>query len=125
MITRDEIIQGRDKQFPLTPELESNLTKLGLALNKFRVAYGKSMIVTSGYRPGLYNTAAGGAKKSNHMICLAADFADKDRSLMAFCIANIKLLEDCGIWIENPAKTPTWIHMQCVPPKSGNRIFEP
>ena len=125
LITREEILMGRDKEFPLTPELESNLVKLSLALNKFRVAYGKPLIITSGYRPSHYNSDAGGAKKSNHCLCRAVDFADKDRSLMAFCISNLKLLEDCGLWMENPAVTKSWIHLQIVPPKSGNRIFNP
>jgi hypothetical protein len=51
MISRDEILMGRDKQAPLTGPMEVNLEKLLKAVNKFRAVWGKPMKVTSGYRP--------------------------------------------------------------------------
>lgn len=123
MIKLEEILMGRDKEFPLDTALKNNLKKLHEALNKFRVIYGKPMLVTSGYRPGEYNKAAGGANKSNHTICLACDFADSNGDLDAFCIANPEVLEECGLYLEHPKWTKGWCHLQCVPPKSGNRIF--
>ena len=70
MISRDEILMGRDKQAPLTGLMEVNLRKLLQAVNKLRAAYGKPMIVSSGYRPAAINaTIPGAAKKSNHMAC--------------------------------------------------------
>lgn len=125
MITRDEILMGRDKNAPLTEDMEGNLTMLLDALNRFRASYGKPMIVTSGYRPPAINAAVGGARKSNHMLCLAADFRDTDGSLDAYCMKNIDLLEACGLWIEDPKSTPGWCHMQAVPPRSGARVFKP
>lgn len=111
MITRDEILMGRDKEFPLNGTLESNLQKLLTALNKFRTIYGKPMKVSSGYRPGKYNKAAGGATKSNHMICMACDFIDIDSSLDSFCVANQHVLEECGLYLEHPKWTNTWCHL--------------
>jgi hypothetical protein len=35
------------------------------------------------------------------------------------------LLQEIGLWIENPMWTPTWVHLQIVPPHSGRRIFVP
>lgn len=125
MITREEILMQRDKEFPLTPELENNLKKLLEAVNKFRKAYNKPLFVSSGYRPGAYNKAAGGAKKSNHMICLAVDFKDKDGEVDKFAKDNLKLLEECGLYLEDPDHTPGWCHLQCSPPKSGKRVFKP
>ena len=126
MISRDEILQGRDKQWPITPEMEQNLTKLLEALNKFRQAYGIPMNVSSGYRPEAINSQIpNAAKKSNHMVCLAADFHDVDGKLKAFCLVNFSLLEKCGLWMEDPGSTPTWCHLQAVPPHSGARVFKP
>lgn len=127
MITKSELLMGRDKQFPkeYTKEISDNLDKLLIALNKFRTAYGKSMIVTSGWRPSSVNSSAGGAKKSNHMVGLACDFKDTDGALDEWCLNNLKVLEACGLWLEDPSETPGWCHLQCTPPKSGKRVFLP
>lgn len=126
MITRDEILMGRDKQYPLDGTLQVNLEKLLKAVNKFRAVYGKPLKVTSGYRPAAVNaTVKGAAKKSNHMLCLAVDFADSDGKLAEYCLKNLKLLEEFGIWLEDPAFTKGWVHMQVVPPRSGSRVFKP
>lgn len=125
MITRAEILMDRDKIAPLNADLQANLERLLLALNKFRLKYGKCMFVTSGYRPTAINKAAGGAKQSNHLICLACDFADADGSLDAYCMQHLDLLKECGLWLEHPDSTPGWCHLQAAPPKSGNRVFRP
>jgi hypothetical protein len=126
MISRSEILMGRDKQYPLNGILEVNLEKLLKAVNKFRAVYGKPMRVSSGYRPAAINaTVKGAAKKSNHMKCLAVDFVDRSGKLAEYCLNNLKLLEEFGIWLEDPAFTKGWVHMQVVPPRSGNRVFKP
>jgi uncharacterized protein YcbK (DUF882 family) len=124
LVTKKEILMGRDKDYPLTKELEENLDKLHKALNKFRVAYGKPLIVTSGYRPGHHNDNAGGAKKSAHMECLAVDFRDTDGAVDKFCVENQKLLEDLGLWLEHPDHTPGWCHLDLkVRSKRGGDLF--
>lgn len=127
MITREEILMKRDAQYPLTPELESNLAKLLVAVNKLRKLYGKPMFVSSGYRPGHFNVKAGGGKRSAHLSLEAADFADKDRALTNFCTDDI--LEECGLWMEDPAIATTWTHVQVREPKSRvpgrTRVFKP
>ncbi len=122
-IKRDEVLMGRDKEFPLTPDLEANLTKLLTALNGLREKYGKPMIVSSGYRPGKYNTAAGGAKNSSHLSCEACDFKDSSGELKKWCTDNVPVLEEFGLYMEDPTRTPTWLHVQIRPTK--NRIFKP
>lgn len=121
MISRKEILMGREVEYPLSDELEANLEKLLIAVNKLRDAYGKSMIVSSGYRPGKYNTAAGGAKNSTHLICEAVDFADRDGEIKDFC--TVEILEKCGLYMEDSLSTPMWAHVQIRPTK--NRIFKP
>ena len=123
--SRQECLKGRDSEYPLTPELESNLVNLLISVNKFREIYGKPLLVSSLYRPGVYNKAAGGAKKSNHMVCLAVDFADADGSLDSYCLNNLKVLEECGLYLESPEHTLGWTHLQVVPPASGKRVFKP
>lgn len=121
MITKDEILMKRDKEYPLSKEQEDNLIKLLSAVNKLRALYGKPMLVSSGYRPGKYNTAAGGAAKSAHLTCEAVDFKDADGKLKAWVTPEI--LKQCGLYMEDPAATPSWIHVQIRPTK--NRIFKP
>lgn len=121
MISREEILMGRDKEYSLTKELETNLTKLLAAVNKLRALYGKPMYVTSGYRPGKYNRDAAGAAGSPHIYCQAVDFKDTDGKLKKWITKEI--LIECGLYMEDPAHTPTWLHVQTRPTK--NRIFKP
>lgn len=126
MISRDEVLMGREKLYPLTPEQETNLTHLLDCLNQFRTIYGKPMTVSSGYRPEAINsTVPGSAKKSNHIMCLACDFKDLDGSLDKYCLDNLDVLKKCGLYLEDPASTSSWTHLQAIAPKSGNRVFKP
>lgn len=128
MITKVELLMGRDKTFPseYTTEVSTNLDKLLICLNKVRAAYGKPMHVSSGWRPAAVNAAtSGAAKKSNHMLGRACDFKDTDGAIGAWCLANLKLLEEYGLWMEDPASTKGWCHLQSVPPGSGKRVFKP
>jgi hypothetical protein len=123
MVSRKEVLMGRDAENPLTKEMEANLAKLLEALNKFRSRYGKPMVVSSGYRPGKYNKSAGGAKNSAHLTCEATDFADADGKLKAYVKTNPSVLEECGLYMEDPERTKTWIHLQIRATK--NRVFKP
>lgn len=133
MITREEILMNRDRQYPLNSELENNLKLLLTALNKLRAIYGKPMYVSSGYRPGNFNSSAGGAKKSTHMSCQACDFKDIDGSLAKYCLDNLYLLKQCGLYLEDPRWTRIkdkngkivsgWTHLQIRP--VNKRVFIP
>jgi hypothetical protein len=63
--------------------------------------------------------------KSNHLFGRAVDFADGDGKLKKWILANIKLMEEIGLYMEDFAATKTWVHFQINPPKSGNRFFKP
>lgn len=121
MIKREEILKGQK----IPAELEGNLEKLLKALNALRQVWGKPMIISSGYRSPKRNAAVGGAKKSNHMLCLAADVLDLDDALDEWCLGNLDVLEECGLWLESPNYTKGWCHLQAVPPKSSKRVFIP
>lgn len=128
MISKDELLKGRDKQYPddYSQEISDNLDALLIPLNKIREAYGKPMTVTSGWRPPAINASTpGAAAKSKHMIGLACDIADADGAIMRWVLANLDLMKDLGIYMEDWKWTPTWTHFQLGPPNSKKRIFVP
>jgi hypothetical protein len=128
MISKSEILMGRDKLFPddYTPQISDNCDLLVEKLNVLRAVYGHPMIVASGYRPPAVNSGTpNAAQKSNHMLCLAADIKDVDGKFWNWCLANLDLLTATGCYLEDRRWTPTWVHIQIVSPKSRKRIFIP
>lgn len=106
--------------------ITANLHDLLNKVNQIRSAYGKPMMVSSGLRSQEDQARINpGAPKSKHLTGQACDIADHNGTLKAFVGANIKLLEDAGLWCEDFAHTPTWVHFQTVPPGSGKRFFIP
>lgn len=128
--TRDEYTKKRDEVAPLSQEQEDNMHKLLQICDEFRERYGNPLTISSGYRPAAINANAGGAKKSNHIMCLAVDFVDDaNRTLAKWCVANLSILEELGLYMEDPRHTKgtngNWVHLQCIAPKSGKRVFIP
>ena len=123
MVTIKEILMGRAKIEDLSSLVASNLYQLSGALNMVRSVYGKPMIVSSGYRPPSINAGAGGAAKSAHLTCEACDFKDLDRSLAKWCLDNLSILQDAGLYMEDPRWTPNWVHLQTRQTKK--RVFIP
>lgn len=126
MVSREKYLMGRDVLYPLDATQEANLLILLPALNAFAERSGLALLVTSGYRPPSINaTVPGAAKHSNHTLCLACDFRDHDGSRGKWCLNNLHVLEEIGLWLENPLSTPGWIHLQAIAPHSGKRVFLP
>lgn len=127
-LTKDDLLMGRDKAYPAeyTAEISANLDKLLPILNKIQEKYGKKFKINSGWRPAAVNAGTpGAAAHSKHMEGLAADIADADGAIMNWTLANLDFMKEIGVHMEDWRWTPTWTHYQCVPPKSGNRIFIP
>lgn len=123
-ISETEYLMGRDKAAPLTPTMRTNMEKLLIAVNLIRDLYGKSMSVSSGYRPPTVNAATPNASKTScHLTCEAVDFGDKDRKLVQWLLRNMDILEKAGLYMESPINTPTWVHLQTRAPRSGKRVF--
>lgn len=116
---------GRDEEYKLSQQLKINLVELLDKINKVRSIYAKPMIVSSGYRPGRYNTAAKGAEKSLHITCQACDFYDAEGVLGTWCLINFRVLQKIGLYVEDPRHTVGWVHLQSVAPKSGSIVFIP
>lgn len=118
LITRDDILMGREREYPLGA-LEANLLDLLMAANDFAAAFhadtGRSLAITSGYRPGHYNKRAGGAPRSAHLRCLAIDWADPDGAVDAWIQRNLARVRTFGfVGVEHPDCTPGWAHTDLV-----------
>lgn len=123
MITLKEL---NPKGYPMTPEVQANILDLLQKVNKVRTAYGKPMIVTSGLRSEDDQKRINPkSMKSKHLTGQAVDIADPKGELKKFIKDNEKLMEEIGLWFEDFSATPSWVHMQSVPPKSGKRFFLP
>jgi len=123
--SRDEYLKGRDVEYPLTPELEENMSILLERISLVREQYGKPMNVSSGYRPGHHNIKAGGSARSAHITCEAIDILDIDRKFSKWIVDNKYLLQELDLYVEDPNYTNSWVHLQTRPTRSGNRIFIP
>lgn len=134
--TRSEILMGREKAAPLTPEMEKNLDNLIYAMSRVREAYGQPLVVSSGYRPSSINSSVGGAKQSAHQSCQAVDILDKDGYFASWCMNNLDTLKESGILgLEDPRYTGIfdmegnrvsgWVHLDIRGAKSGTFVFIP
>jgi hypothetical protein len=84
-------------------------------------------IVSSGWRPPDINAGTpGAAVRSKHLTCHAIDLYDPDGDLDEWLLASADtILRDLGLWLEHPAATKGWAHLQTIPPGSGRRVFYP
>lgn len=112
---------GRHHEYPVTMDMLDSLSVLLQRVNRFRADYGQPMTVSSGYRPGKYNVAAGGAKTSAHLTCKAIDIRDPFGTLAKFL--TVEKLREYDLYMENPAATKGWVHLDTVP--RATRIFNP
>lgn len=119
---------GRDRlhRGELTRELRANARETLRRVNGLLRRAGMMRKVTSGWRPAAINAAVpGAAKGSKHVSCLAVDLEDRDGALDAWCMTHLEVLEELGLWLEHPAATAGWCHLQIEPPRSGSRVFNP
>ena len=132
MISWQEIL-GSYKETDIPKEHLDNLKVLHKKINEIRKQYAKPMTPTSIYRSmadhlriykdeGITDIKLI-PMKSKHLSGEAIDIADPKGSLMTWTKANIKVLEEVGLWCEDGISG--WCHFQTVPPKSGKRFFLP
>ena len=69
------------------------------------------------------STSATGAPNSTHKQGQGVDVYDPLNRLDFWLTDDI--LEAHGLYREAPSATPTWVHMQAVPPRSGRRTYQP
>lgn len=139
MITLKQFWMGRDATHAseLTDEIRANANVTVERVNKLLAIAATDGVfpavkddseVASGWRPLSVNDKTANAAKgtSNHIVGKACDVRDtKARDLARWCLRNLRVLEDLGLWAENPRWTPTWVHVQTVPPHSERRVYVP
>jgi hypothetical protein len=129
-ISHVEYWMGRHREFPPNLEVRSNVDTLLNRVNSLLLylKFPSPVFVSSGYRPGHFNQAAGGARRSGHITGSAVDLADADRRLTdaisAWPAGPDSLLRLAGLWMESPSATPTWVHLDTIS-RPGPRIFKP
>jgi hypothetical protein len=111
-------------------ELNETMIKLANTVvdkaNSLLAAFGEDRGITSGWRPVEVNKLVpGAALMSNHTRCMAIDIADPEGDLDEWCMDHQDELAEMGLWLEHPASTKGWCHVQIVAPRSGNRVFYP
>lgn len=128
MITLSEYFMGRDLQYPslLTTELRANAIITVERANALLDLFGEWRKVNSGWRPPAINAGTPGAAPfSKHMTCQAIDLSDPEGDLDEWLLGCTQHLLDLQLWMEHPAATKGWSHVQIVPPKSGRLVFYP
>lgn len=141
MITLQDYFMGRDRTHAadLTDEIRTNaaltVARVNLLLAR---ADEQDMVepgvdattgssVASGWRPlGINARTQNAATGSKHITAQACDLRDtEERRFARWCLRNLWLLDEIGLWMEDPQWTPTWVHLQTVPPGSGKRVYRP
>lgn len=85
-------------------------------LDKVREAFGKAIIVTSGFRSPELNDRIGGSDKSQHMKGQAADIRPHDIKELRLLFATIRKVGGFDQLIyEEPAGRTPWIHVSIAP----------
>lgn len=118
----------RVKDFPVTLEQKQAAAKLARAVSYIEMVYGKTLVVSSGYRPASVQAKVNPkVKNSKHSTCEAVDVVDKSGAFGAWLLtaAGLAALGEVGLHIEDPNYTEGWVHLQSVPPRSGKRVFVP
>ena len=123
MILPKDYLMGRDKIYPLTTKQAQNMADLLARVNHLLGALKLGCFISSGYRPGHFNKAAGGSARSGHLSCEAIDLIDHDGEIGKMLKNNVKLLEEYGLFLENPEHTKKWVHLDTK--QRVNRIFNP
>ena len=125
MITLQELLNkcyGGQPDFG-NRELGINTDKLLKAVNLVRKHRNKPMIPSCFYRSVAWDKSKGRSGLSQHCLCAAVDFSDPDGSLAVWCLNNLFVLVQAGLWMEDPKATKGWVHFDLKERK--NRVFKP
>lgn len=124
----NEYIQGGDALKPLTEVQVRNAQELLRRVNSMLALFvgehpevlqyranGLAVVVSSGYRPRDWVETQGENTRSPHYQCAAIDIADAGNILDSWIMkkqkSNPNFLADHGLWLEHPAHTIGWCHL--------------
>jgi len=124
MISVIDYLKGREVNHPITVEMATNMADL---LSRVNYLFGRLNLraaVSSGYRPAeMNNRIKNSAKSSTHTVCKGIDLLDPYGKIGLLLLARQDLLKECGLWIENPVYTKSWVHLDTK--ERINRVFNP
>ncbi len=118
----------RAKHVELTEEVRKNATILLELVNVLLVDLNvENVKVSSGFRPSDVNSKVpGAAKGSLHKVGMAIDLEDAEGSIDELIAKHPEMLDKYGLWLENPASTNGWSHLDNgTRPARKIRIFHP
>lgn len=140
-VTLQDYWMGRDKLYPLdlSTEIRKNAELTVDLINKLLAKAAQAGVklplhpqnkshFSSGWRPPKVNGATPkAATRSHHIVARAGDIYDPNGALDKWLMteAGQHTLQELGLWMEHPSATPTWAHVQTMPPRSGKRVFYP
>lgn len=122
---------GAGHESELTDELRGNADVIVEQANALLAEFGEDRGLRSGWRPKSVNDATpNAARASKHISCQAIDIEDNDHRLKEFVLKRNEygaypVLEQFGLYAEFAGATPSWLHVQFVPPGSGKRVYAP
>ena len=127
MITLQDYWMGRDKGVPAradAPDRKNAAMTVQLA-NMLLLKFGEGRKVNSGWRPPAVNVATPNAAMNSKHTPAKISTADPDGDLDEWLMTaeGQAALVEIGLWMEHPAATKSWTHLQTVPPKSGRRVL--
>ncbi|WP_455107148.1 D-Ala-D-Ala carboxypeptidase family metallohydrolase [Porphyromonas sp.] len=115
-LTRSTIATHRGYPNDPNDEQIKDLRRLMDYLDRVREAFGKAIIVTSGFRSPRLNKAIGGAPDSQHMKGQAADIRPIDFKELRQLFDTIRRVGGFDQLIyEEPAGRAPWIHVSIAP----------
>ena len=106
--------QGRDVEYPPSDEVKANMAILIPRVNDLIQDLPEAIRpkgITSGFRPGRFNVAAGGAPHSGHVVGKAVDLSDPNEAIDTYLTAHPELLVKHSLWREDPKCTKSWCHL--------------
>lgn len=128
MITMQEYFNGRDIKYKedYTDDILYNASGLLDKVNYLLDRFGEDRRCNSGWRPKTVQMRINPkAPNSKHITADAIDIEDKDGKFKSWCMSNQDFLKATNLYMEHPDSTPTWVHLQQIPPKSKKIVFIP
>jgi hypothetical protein len=136
-LTLDDYLMGRASLYNCPQETKANsadtvekVNSLLAVLEEQKVPleiHPKTLtIISSGWRPPEMNARIkNAAVKSKHITGQACDLYDPEGLIDDYLMDFPGVLQAIGLYMEHPASTKGWSHVQTVPPRSGRRVFYP
>lgn len=136
-VTLGEYLGPYKAHADVTPQIIANANDLLTRVNKVYALYvadggelqtnpATGSVISGSGNGGLRpRDAKVGAPNSTHKDGQGIDTYDPKRSFASWCIEHFTTLAENGLHMEDPRWTPTWVHLQSVPPRSGKTVYIP